>query len=67
MSRNQRIDDKQATLVSLFGTVDYDSKYDYRREREAKIHRGIEQLDHGEGIPENELDAYLSKLKSKLT
>jgi len=31
----------------------------------AKIKRGIEQLNHGEGIPENQLDAHLSKLKAK--
>jgi predicted transcriptional regulator len=29
----------------------------------AKIRRGIEQLDRGEGIPEEQLDAYLAKLK----
>ena len=29
----------------------------------AKIRRGVEQLDRGEGIPEDELDAYLTKLK----
>jgi hypothetical protein len=31
----------------------------------AKIRRGIEQLDRGEGIPEHKLDAHLAKLKSK--
>jgi hypothetical protein len=31
----------------------------------AKIRRGIEQLDRGEGIPEDQLDAYLAKLKSQ--
>ncbi len=30
----------------------------------AKIQRGIEQLDRGEGIPEDQLDAYLAKLKA---
>ena len=30
----------------------------------AKIRRGIMQLDRGEGIPENELDAHLTRLKS---
>ncbi len=30
----------------------------------AKIRRGIDQLDRGEGIPEHQLDAYLVKLKS---
>ena len=31
----------------------------------AKIIRGIEQLDRGEGIPEDQLDAHLGKLKSQ--
>jgi hypothetical protein len=31
----------------------------------AKIRSGIEQLDRGEGIPEDELDAHLARLKSK--
>ena len=31
----------------------------------AKIQRGIEQLNRGEGIPEDQLDAHLSKLKNK--
>ena len=30
----------------------------------AKIKRGIDQLDRGEGIPEDQLDSYLAKLKS---
>lgn len=30
-----------------------------------KIRRGIEQLDHGHGIPEDQLDAYLARLKAK--
>jgi hypothetical protein len=31
----------------------------------AKIRRGINQLDSGEGIPEDQLDAYLAKLKTQ--
>jgi len=31
----------------------------------AKIQRGIVQLDRGEGIPEDQLDAYLAELKAK--
>ena len=31
----------------------------------AKIRRGIEQLDRGEGIPEDQLDAHLAELKAK--
>ena len=30
----------------------------------AKIDRGLEQLDRGEGIPDDQLDQYLAKLKS---
>jgi predicted transcriptional regulator len=32
----------------------------------AKIRRGIEQLDRGEGIPEDQLVAHLTNLKTKL-
>ena len=31
----------------------------------AKIRRGLDQLDRGEGIPEDQLDAHLAKLKMK--
>jgi hypothetical protein len=31
----------------------------------AKIRRGIKQLDRGEGIPEDQLDAHLAKLKTQ--
>jgi hypothetical protein len=31
----------------------------------AKIRRGIDQLDRSEGIPEDQLDTYLAKLKSQ--
>lgn len=31
----------------------------------AKIRRGIEQLDRGQGIPEDRLDAHLADLKAK--
>ena len=31
----------------------------------AKTRRGIDQLDRGEGIPEDELDAHLAKLKNQ--
>ena len=30
-----------------------------------RIRRGIEQLDRGEGIPEDRLDIYLAELKAK--
>jgi len=31
----------------------------------AKIKRGIDQLDRGEGIPKDRLDAYMANLKAK--
>jgi len=31
----------------------------------AKIRRGLSQLDRGEGIPEDQLDAYLAELKAQ--
>jgi hypothetical protein len=36
-----------------------------RGSNNAKIRRGIGQLDRGEGIPEDRLDAYLAELKTK--
>ena len=30
-----------------------------------KIRRGIEQLDRGEGIPEDQLDAFLQRLRNQ--
>jgi len=30
-----------------------------------KIRRGIEQLDRGQGIPEDQMDDYLARLKAK--
>jgi hypothetical protein len=31
----------------------------------AKIQRGIDQLDLGQGIPEDQLDSYLAKLRAQ--
>jgi hypothetical protein len=31
----------------------------------AKIKRGIDQLDRGEGIPKDQLDSHLAKLKAQ--
>jgi Arc/MetJ-type ribon-helix-helix transcriptional regulator len=36
-----------------------------RQAIDAKIHRAIAELDPGEGIPEDELDAYLKRLKAQ--
>ena len=32
---------------------------------DAKIRRGLDQLDRGEGIPEDQLDAYMAKMKAQ--
>jgi hypothetical protein len=37
-----------------------------RQSIDAKIHRGIEELERGEGIPEDELDRHLERLKAHL-
>jgi Arc/MetJ-type ribon-helix-helix transcriptional regulator len=37
----------------------------HRPEINAKIRTGIEELERGEGIPEDELDAYLERLKAQ--
>ena len=36
-----------------------------REDINAKIRRGIAQFDRGEGIPEDQLDDYLAKLKAQ--
>jgi Arc/MetJ-type ribon-helix-helix transcriptional regulator len=36
-----------------------------RQAIDARIRRGLEQLDRGEGIPEDRLDAYLEKIKAQ--
>ena len=36
-----------------------------RQETNAKIHTGIEELERGEGIPEDELDAYFGRLTAR--
>lgn len=36
-----------------------------RQAIDAKIRRGIEELDRGEGIPEDQLDAHLERLKAE--
>ena len=36
-----------------------------RGEIDAKICKGIEELERGEGAPENDLDAYLTRLKAQ--
>ena len=37
----------------------------HRQAIDAKIRTGMEELDRGEGIPEDELDTYLERLKTR--
>ncbi len=37
----------------------------HREANDARIRTGIEELERGEGIPEDELDAYLARLKAQ--
>lgn len=37
-----------------------------REALDAQIHRGLDELNRGEAIPENELDAHLERLKARL-
>ena len=36
-----------------------------RQAIDAQIRKGLEELDRGEGIPADDLDAYLSRLKAE--
>ena len=56
----------EEVLLRLLDTQEEQDRWllENRDEINAKIHRGIAQLDRGEGIPEDRLDAYLAKLKT---
>ncbi len=57
----------EETLLRLLDTQEEQDRWlsENRKEINVKIRRGIEQLDRGEGIPEDQLDAYLSQLKTQ--
>lgn len=57
----------EEVLLHLLETQEEQDRWllDNREAINSKIRRGIEQLDRGEGIPEDQLDAYLAKLKSQ--
>lgn len=57
----------EEVLLRLLETQEEQDRWlmENREAHNAKIRRGIAQLDRGEGIPEDQLDAYLAKLKSK--
>ena len=57
----------EEVLVRLLETQEEQDRWlaENRDAINAKIRRGIEQLDRGEGIPEDQLDAHLDRLKAK--
>jgi hypothetical protein len=57
----------EEVLVRLLETQEEQDRWlaENRGTINAKIRRGMEQLDRGQGIPEEQLDAYLADLKAK--
>jgi hypothetical protein len=57
----------EEVLLRLLETQEEQDRWllENREAINSKIRRGIDQLDHGEGIPEDQLDAHLAKLKSQ--
>jgi hypothetical protein len=57
----------EEVLLRLLDTQEEQDRWllENRDEINAKIRRGIAQLDRGGGIPEDQLDAYLTKLKAQ--
>ncbi|HTA22521.1 MAG TPA: hypothetical protein VK763_03230 [Terriglobales bacterium] len=57
----------EEVLLHLLETQEEQDRWlsENREASSAKIRRGIEQLDRGEGITEDRLDSYLAELKAK--
>ncbi|HET6840904.1 MAG TPA: hypothetical protein VFK06_04345 [Candidatus Angelobacter sp.] len=57
----------EEVLLHLLDTQEEQDRWllESRETINAKIHRCIEQLDHGKGVPDHKLDAYLAELKAK--
>ena len=57
----------EKVLLRLLETQEEQDRWllEARETANAKIRSGIDQLDRGEGIPEDQLDAHLAKLKSQ--
>jgi hypothetical protein len=57
----------EEVLLRLLETQEEQDRWllENRADIDAKIRRGIAQLDRGEGIPEADLDVYLKKLKAQ--
>jgi hypothetical protein len=53
-------------LLHLLETQEESDRWllESRHANNAKIRRGVEQLNRGEGIPEDQLDAHLAQLKA---
>jgi hypothetical protein len=60
-------DSVEELLVRLLETQEEQDRWllENREAINVKIRRGISQLDRGEGIPEDQLDAYLADLRAK--
>jgi hypothetical protein len=57
----------EEALLRLLDTQEEQDRWllENRNAINTKTRRGIEQLDRGEGIPEDQLDAYLANLKAQ--
>jgi hypothetical protein len=57
----------EEVLLSLVETQEEQDRWllENRAAVNANIRTGIDQLDRGEGIPDDQLDAHLAKLKSQ--
>jgi predicted transcriptional regulator len=63
-TRSARVEE---VLLRLLDTQEEQDRWllENREAINAKIRRGIAQLDQGAGIPEDQVDAYLKELKTK--
>ena len=57
----------EEVLVRLLETQEEQDRWllENRDAINANIRQGVDQLDRGEGIPEDQLDSYLAKMKAK--
>lgn len=57
----------EEVLLHLLETQEEQDRWllESRDANDARIGLGIEQLERGEGVPEDKLDAYLTRLKSQ--
>jgi hypothetical protein len=57
----------EEVLLRLLETQEEQDRWlaENREAINAKIRRGVDQLDRGQGIPEDQLDSYLADLKAK--